>query len=660
MNKTNHTFSIREIFSSDSYLIPIYQRNYAWETSEVKQLIQDTADYAKNHPDWDYYIGTLIVLPDSSRRAFETIDGQQRLTTLYIILCALKNWEKISIDLSWFHQDRLTFDNRENSCKSLGIIYNDLNSSDNTDFEEHIVSIYKTICPSVESICDDLSLDISSYINYLLSRVRILRIGVPEDINKNHYFEVMNSRGVQLEQHEVVKANLMSELQASPTDMYVFKRIWEACSNMERYVQMNFRPEERRIIFGEEWTSDPLSDFDKISAAFSSLMVNETHQPLTLRNILDAFDLGQSLTLRQDGDEDTNSHHDEDDQFYSVINFQNFLLHVLKIYLNDKSLRLDDKQLTDTFLTCLSEAVDKTGFVKGFAICLLKCRYLFDKFVVRRQNNQWCLKKIQSTIQKGTNSRHAYYVRTFGKDQWDEENQSQEEAIVLLSMFHVSTPTMIYKNWLHGVLHFVYSCNNPSMGEYVDFLRKMASTFMLDRYLMPKEMKVEFMDIIYDNDYTAVNSIESVDWSLLDQGVAVENFIFNYYDYLLWKEKKPEHFEFSYRTSVEHFYPQHPSGEGKQMDPIPLNMFGNLCLISSSTNSKFTNNMPEAKLANFKDMDGVISQSLKLQEMFNIVQKNRSERPANMSWTVQDIEKAEEVAISLFKKYLYTLADDNG
>ena len=173
-------------------------------------------------------------------------------------------------------------------------------------------------------------------------------------------------------------------------------------------------------------------------------------------------------------------------------------------------------------------------------------------------------------------------------------------------------------------------------------------------------MKVEFMDIIYDNDYTAVNSIESVDWSLLDQGVAVENFIFNYYDYLLWKEMKPEHFEFSYRTSVEHFYPQHPSGEGKQMDPIPLNMFGNLCLISSSTNSKFTNNMPEAKLANFKDMDGVISQSLKLQEMFNIVQKNRSERPANMSWTVQDIEKAEEVAISLFKKYLYTLADDNG
>ena len=660
MSEMNKTYSIREVFSDNSYLIPIYQRNYAWDTSEVKQLIQDTADYAKNHPAWDYYIGTLIVLLDKGRKAFETIDGQQRLTTLYIILCALKNWPENTSDFSWFHQEQLSFDNRENSCESLNIIFNDLKSSGTQDFEEHIVSIYTTIRPSIESVCAELGLDINSYIDYLLSKVRILRISVPESINKNHYFEVMNSRGVQLEQHEVVKANLMSELQTSFTDMYVFKRIWEACSNMERYVQMNFRPEERRIIFGEEWTDAPITNFETISTVFAGLGANVSHQSMSLRAILDAFDLNQPISAIQENGVDSNAYHEEDDQFYSVINFQNFLLHVLKIFLNDKSIRLDDKQLSDTFLSALSASDDKTGFVKGFAICLLKCRYLFDKYIVRRQNNQWCLKQIQSTIQKGTNTRRAYYVRTFGKDLWDEENKSQEESIILLSMFHVSTPTMIYKNWLHGVLHFLYSSDNPTMADFVGYLKRMASTFIIDRYLAPKEKKVEFMDIIYDNDCCAINTLEDVDWSLLDQGVAVENFIFNYYDYLLWKEKKPEQFEFSYRTSVEHFYPQHPSGEGKQMAPVPLNMFGNLCLISSSTNSKFTNNMPEAKLANFKDMDGVISQSLKLQEMFDAVQKNRSERPANMSWTVEDIEEAENAAISRFKKSLNLLANDNG
>ena len=656
MNDITHTYNVREVFSGSSYLIPIYQRNYTWESSEVKQLIQDTADYARNHPDWDYYIGTLIILWDNERSTFETIDGQQRLTTLFIILCALRNWAELSLELGWFQKGQLTFDNRENSCKSLDIIFNE-RSDYGSDYEEHIVSIYTTIRSSIESICTELGLEIKAYIDYLLTRVKILRISVPETINKNHYFEVMNSRGVQLEQHEVVKANLMSELQASASDMFVFNRIWEASSNMERYVQMNFSPEERRILFGEEWTQEPMTDFDKIAELFSGLGGTISGKATTLRSILDSFDKGQAFIQRGFGGKKSEGSPFEDDQFYSVINFQNFLLHVLKLYLRDKTIRLDDKQLSDAFLSALSAAEDKVSFVKGFAISLLRCRYLFDKFVVRRQNNQWCLKKMQSNVQRTTGTRHAYYVRTFGRNQWDEENQTQEEAIVLLSMFHVSTPTMNYKNWLHGVLYFLFDKGNPSMGEYVGFLKKMATTYMLDRYLSPQDKMVDFMDIIYENGCRPQNSLEDADWTMLDQGVGVENFVFNFYDYLLWKETTPERFEFSYRTSVEHFYPQHPSGEGKVMDPVPLNMFGNLCLINSSTNSKFTNNMPEAKLANFKDMDSVVSQSLKLQDMFRTVQMNRAERAADDSaWDVKDIESAEDKAVSLFRKYL-TIAE---
>lgn len=647
----NNTFNIREIFSGNEYLIPIYQRNYAWDTSEVKQLIQDTADYARNHASWDYYIGTLIVLRDPKNGALETIDGQQRLTTLFIILCALKNWPGLSLHLSWFTLNSLTFDNRENSCRSLRMIFDNLEANEDLgDFEEHIVSIYTSICPSIESICSDIGIEIHDYLDYLLSHVKLLRIDVPQNINKNHYFEVMNSRGVQLEQHEVVKANLMSELQSSTTDMYVFKRIWEACSNMERYVQMNFRPEERAILFGDEWISEPAQDFGYIAAAFADIRTEDSQQPMTLRTILDAFDKGQSMLKSKESGRKGDSNNYDDDQFYSVINFQNFLLHVLKIYLHDKTIRLDDKQLSDTFLSALSRAEDKPAFVKGFALCLLKCRYLFDMFIVRRQNNQWCLKKLLSTVQKNTGTRHAYYVRTFGKGQYDEENTSQEEAIVLLSMFHVSTPTMIYKNWLHAVLHYLFYVNNPSMVDYVDFLKRLAATFMLDRYLAPKERMIDFMDIIYDNNYIAQNTIDNVDWTIIDQGVAVENFIFNFYDYLLWKEMQPEHFEFSYRTSVEHFYPQHPSRKEDVLDPVPLNQFGNLCLISSGTNSKFTNNMPEAKYANFKNIESITSQSLKLQEMFKTVERNRSTK--SDAWTVQDIELAEARAIGLFKQYL--------
>ncbi len=106
--------------SSDKYFTPIYQRNYAWDFPQVYQLIEDIADYAereKGKPNkTKYYLGNLITLPDNEDSTlFETIDGQQRLTTLYIIICSLSKDEDIKYDLSWFNRGCLTFRNREKS-----------------------------------------------------------------------------------------------------------------------------------------------------------------------------------------------------------------------------------------------------------------------------------------------------------------------------------------------------------------------------------------------------------------------------------------------------------------------------------------------------------------------------------------------------------------
>ena len=80
--------SIHELFISEeksTYEIPIYQRNYAWERDEISALIHDVEDsLGKN----TYYIGTLVTY-DRNDRVFEVIDGQQRLTTIFIILKAL-------------------------------------------------------------------------------------------------------------------------------------------------------------------------------------------------------------------------------------------------------------------------------------------------------------------------------------------------------------------------------------------------------------------------------------------------------------------------------------------------------------------------------------------------------------------------------------------
>jgi uncharacterized protein with ParB-like and HNH nuclease domain len=56
-------------------------------------------------------------------------------------------------------------------------------------------------------------LSIDEFCNYFFEKVTILRILVPEDTDLNHYFEIMNSRGEQLEKHEILKAKMLEVLE---------------------------------------------------------------------------------------------------------------------------------------------------------------------------------------------------------------------------------------------------------------------------------------------------------------------------------------------------------------------------------------------------------------------------------------------------------------
>ena len=84
--------TINQVYNSPgqpvSYIIPIYQRNYAWEEDQIATLIKDIYDAYLKHNHDPYYIGTLVTYKRGDNR-YEVIDGQQRLTTIYLILKAL-------------------------------------------------------------------------------------------------------------------------------------------------------------------------------------------------------------------------------------------------------------------------------------------------------------------------------------------------------------------------------------------------------------------------------------------------------------------------------------------------------------------------------------------------------------------------------------------
>lgn len=86
----NHKFTIEEAFRDCFYIVPDYQREYIWSDKEVGKLLEDIDDEISGSSTSEYFIGTILVSPTAQKNHYEVIDGQQRLTTFFLILCALR------------------------------------------------------------------------------------------------------------------------------------------------------------------------------------------------------------------------------------------------------------------------------------------------------------------------------------------------------------------------------------------------------------------------------------------------------------------------------------------------------------------------------------------------------------------------------------------
>lgn len=629
MDKDNiQSLNIQELLSQDEYRIPIYQRNYDWGEKESLQLLEDIADYASMKKDKRYYIGSVVVFVRSKGldEYYETIDGQQRLTTLTILMNVLCSIDELKQRMSWFKRANLSYDHRCEADEAIRILAEGRFS--NHPAAESISEVYRIIQKNLSNILESKGIVLLDFVNYLLSNVIIMRIPVPRDTELNHYFEIMNSRGEQLEKHEVLKANLMNYLEKDKNTFNLFNDIWEACADMSTYVQMNMKSNLREIVFSKSWTDLQYDVFDSLLSEYGHINDNtdedDEEDGYVCRSLTQLFEDADYNVKYELSDSDKNSY-GGNDRFGSIINFPNFILQVLKVMYHeennyqtdiDDDIKLDDKRLIDIFQTVLLSYDDKCSFVKRYIMALLKIRNLFDSFVVKRESYNgkegWSLKVLKKY------DSNVNYVSTFNG--MENEDETSQDIRMLEAMFHVSAPTQIYKHWLNAILYYVNNEESIEPRVMRNKLYTLACTYMLDRYLC--EEKINFETFIYKEDFHATNN--TIHWEMIDKGCNVENFVFNFYDYLTWKLEKQKYFkfEFTYRTSVEHFYPQHAMDGYTQLDEDSgLHNFGNLCLISRGMNSKFSNNMPKAKFENFSQGEGINSLSLKLNEMMDVVRQ---------------------------------------
>ncbi len=498
MNNDISQLSIRELLSGGAnYIIPMYQRNYAWDEGEITQLIQDVIDYLPENR--NYYIGTLVVFErtDGRRSVYETIDGQQRLTTLSLLASYLKNGK--ICDVSWYEELAIDFDSREHSRQTFGEIFKGRFTDDPAEILDPqeintaILNGYRLIKKILPQKLAENTIEPQHFSDFLFENVQIMRVKVPKDTDLNHYFEIMNNRGEQLEKHEVLKSRMMEVLKDDKESQNCLHMVWEACANMEKYVQMGFSPKQRDAIFGaKDWSSFDVNDFEvlreKTSQSSDGLTDGGAEQ--TLDEII-----GQAR-----GDFKQSKDDEAPERFNTVINFPNFLLHVLRVQ-TELDVPLDDKRLISTFENHILKSDDAAGKVKKFTFDLLRCKFLYDQYIIKREfikgTDGWSLKRLKWNDGGATNrAGRGYYVNSFGDE--DANGVDNRRILMLLSAFHVSTPTLVYKHWLNAALHYLFTAETILADEYLNHLESVAKSFVFDRFLSANG-GLDYFEIVFRN-----------------------------------------------------------------------------------------------------------------------------------------------------------------
>ncbi len=241
---------IEELFGSTEYYFDFYQREYKWNKDTIEFLLDDIFFNFENDYNIDkeniepkkenidkfswYYLNTYVTNEQSGKKYI--VDGQQRLTTLALILIKL------------YH---LAEDNKLQEFKIENLkrkLY--LPSSDGYSFwmgcnnrNETLIDIFTNRCQSKDEIEDDISIKnlyksyeiISSYLNnkldtphkidcfilYFLRKILLVEIAIPTPEDVAMVFEVINARGEKLKAYEILKGELLGQIKKTELDEYL-------------------------------------------------------------------------------------------------------------------------------------------------------------------------------------------------------------------------------------------------------------------------------------------------------------------------------------------------------------------------------------------------------------------------------------------------------
>ena len=282
---------IREIFNM-WYCIPDYQRAYVWDTDQVRDLLDDTISAYRENKEAQYFLGSMVLKINEksdnnvSYTEYELLDGQQRITTVFLILACMRD---MLTDYPQYQNSLAGFVYQAEDAilqqpERMRIIFNI--RSDVRDFvNEHIKPLHGT-CDSAllkdkmqakdvnisirnmanamlvaHEFLEENKSEIIGYLSYFLNKVLMIYVATEELQDAFQLFTVLNNRGVKLSSSDILKAENLKELSAADRTFWATR--WE---EMETYFGEDFDKflsHIRTILVKKKQTTTLLKEFDE-------------------------------------------------------------------------------------------------------------------------------------------------------------------------------------------------------------------------------------------------------------------------------------------------------------------------------------------------------------------------------------------------------------
>ena len=239
--------------NKNQFVIPDFQRSFVWTEKEVETLFSDFKEDTDNYTDRldtlpGYLLGNIVLISNENNPTrFDVIDGQQRLTTLTLIFCALNNlFKDIAeetrrnlganadmwmghtfsfkeyfrildnnlqfVDYKILHTQDLEFKETYKSIIKQGALVSD---EDNTS-ANNLEAVYESILQHLRSIYDNEPQKLLYFLQYLTTKVKLIETTAPSIERAFQLFEILNNRGQSLEPLDLLKNYLLKNLTSAP------------------------------------------------------------------------------------------------------------------------------------------------------------------------------------------------------------------------------------------------------------------------------------------------------------------------------------------------------------------------------------------------------------------------------------------------------------